>query len=106
VALVAARSPWPDADELSPAHESGDIAVLEMTAWVLGEVRKAKTKAGLSMRARVAILTVVDEPEHLALLRQAEADLRDAGGVDELVMAPGPPEVIVELAREEGLGDR
>jgi valyl-tRNA synthetase len=100
------RSPWPVVGELSPAQESGDIAVLDMTAWVLGEVRKAKTKAGLSMRARVAKLTVVDEPQRLALLVQAEGDLRDAGGIAELVMEPGPPEVIVELAQEEGSGDR
>jgi valyl-tRNA synthetase len=95
------RSPWPDAGELSPAQESGDIAVLEMTTWVLGEIRKAKTKAGLSMRARVARLTVVDEPQRLALLAEAAGDLRDAGGVDELVTVPGPSEVIVELARQE-----
>jgi hypothetical protein len=55
----------------------------------------------------VATLTVVDEPQRLALLGQAGDDLRDAGGVDELALTPGgPPGVVVELAREEGSGDR
>ena len=57
------------------------------------------------MRAPVAKLTVVDDPERLALLGLAESDLRDAGGVEELVIRPGPPEVIVELAPADG-GER
>ncbi len=94
------RSPWPDAEELSPSSQQGDIAVLDVVASVLGEVRRAKTTRQVSMRAPVARLTVVDEPERLALLSQAESDLRDAGGVRELMTRPGPPEVIVELAEE------
>ncbi len=96
------RSPWPDVTELIPAPQQGDIAVLDMVASVLGEVRRAKTTRQTSMRAPVARLTVVDDPERLALLSQAESDLRDAGGVVELVTRPGPPEVIVELAEESG----
>ncbi len=92
------RSPWPDARELAPAQHQGDIAVLDMAAAVLGEVRRAKTTRQVSMRAPVAKLTVVDDPERLTLLGLAESDLRDAGGVDELVIRPGPPEVIVEFA--------
>jgi hypothetical protein len=49
------------------------------------------------MRAPVAVLTVVDSAERLALLAQAESDLRDAGGVVELVTRVGPTEVTVEL---------
>jgi valyl-tRNA synthetase len=92
------RAPWPEPDELSPARDIGAIAVLDMAAYVLGEVRGAKTRGQVSMRATVQTLTVVDDPERLALLAQAEADVREAGGVVELVMRPGPPEVIVELA--------
>jgi valyl-tRNA synthetase len=97
------RSPWPDAEELSPARQQGDVAVLEMAEYVLGEVRRAKTEAKVSMRAPVARLTVVDEPDRLARLAQAEGDLRDAGGVLDLMTRPGPPEVIVELSRDEGV---
>ena len=92
------RAPWPGVEELSPAQQQGDVAVLDMVASVLGAVRRAKADAQVSMRAPVAKLTVVDDPEHVALLRQAESDLRDAGGVAELVLREGPPEVIVELA--------
>ena len=70
-------------------------------AQVLGLVRRAKTTAKRSMRAPVARLTVMDEPGRLALLAQAESDLRDAGGVVELVMRAGAPDVVVELGEEE-----
>jgi valyl-tRNA synthetase len=100
------RAPWPDAGELSPAPEQGDMDVLDMVSAVLGEVRRAKTTAHVSMRAKVAKLTVVDDPERLALLALAEDDLRDAGGVDELVLRPGPAEVIVELAPEDKGDDK
>ena len=66
---------------------------------VLGDVRRAKTARTDVDAGPGGPLTVVDDPERLALLAQAEADLRDAGGVVELVTRPGPPEVIVELAR-------
>ena len=92
------RSPWPVTGELPAAERGGDVAVLEMAAYVLGEIRRAKTAAKTSMRTTVARLTVVDDPERLALLAEAEGDLREAGGVLELTTRPGPPEVIVELA--------
>jgi hypothetical protein len=53
------------------------------------------------MRAPVAKLTVIDDPARLALLAQAENDLRDAGGIVELVTTPGDPDVLVELGEEE-----
>ena len=82
--------------------QRGDVAVLDMAAHVLGETRKAKTAAKVSMRASVARLVVRDSPERLALLAEAEGDLREAGGVIELVTRPGPPHVHVELALAEG----
>jgi valyl-tRNA synthetase len=95
------RSPWPRTEELAPAAQQGDVAVLDMVASVLGEIRREKTTAKVSMRATVARLTVVDEPQRLALLAEAEGDLREAGGVVELVTRPGPSEVVVELARAD-----
>ena len=53
--------------------------MLDTAASALGEIRKEKTTAHVSMRARVATLTVIDTPERLALLRLAETDVRDAG---------------------------
>ncbi len=75
-------------------------AVLEVSAEVLGLVRRAKTTAKRSMRAPVARLTVTDTPGRLAALAAAEGDLRDAGGVVELVTVVGEaPDVVVELRR-------
>jgi valyl-tRNA synthetase len=98
------RSPWPELDEF-PAAVGSDEApgdtVLSVVSEVLGIVRRAKTAAKRSMRAPVTTLTVVDDPARLALLVQAENDLRDAGGIVELVTRPGPPEVTVALDEEE-----
>ena len=97
-------APWPTADELG--SDSGRVgpqtdAVLEVSAEVLGLVRRAKTTAKRSMRAPVARLTVTDTPGRLAALAAAEGDLRDAGGVVELVTVVGEaPDVVVELAEE------
>jgi hypothetical protein len=54
------------------------------------------------MRAPVAVLTVTDSGERLAALSQAEDDLRDAGGVVELVTLAGDePAVDVVLAEDD-----
>jgi valyl-tRNA synthetase len=106
------RAPWPGVDEFpaaapasGDATDAGDAAggtVLGVVAAVLGAVRRAKTEAKRSMRAPVARLIVVDDPARLALLAQAEGDLRDAGGIVELITTSGPPSVIVELGEEDG----
>jgi valyl-tRNA synthetase len=107
------RAPWPMASELPRAPDSdgagtahSDTAsqgatVLEVAAYVLGEVRRAKTAAKRSMRVPVARLTVVDEPTRLSLLAQSESDLRQAGHILELVTRTGPPDIKVELAPDE-----
>ncbi|HZQ29214.1 MAG TPA: valine--tRNA ligase [Acidimicrobiales bacterium] len=89
------RAPWPT----PPAEaEGGDPAVLEAVAAVLGQVRKAKTEAQVSMRAPVSRLLVRDTPEAVTRVRAAAADLREAGSVSELVFEEGEPEVNVALA--------
>ena len=100
------RAPWPDVTEFPAAIVRGTVSgpedsVLSVVAGVLGAVRRAKTTAKRSMRAPVARLTVVDNPARLALLAQAESDLRDAGGVIDLIMNSGPPDVGVELGEED-----
>jgi valyl-tRNA synthetase len=87
------RSPWPSADALrqsagtedaaSPGDEP-DPAVLAVAAAVLGEVRKAKSEAKLSMRTDVASVTVTDTPDRLALLALAVADVCSAGRIGDL----------------------
>ena len=76
------RAAWPDAGRLRAA--GGDPLVLEVTAAVLGEVRKAKTAARASMRADVSRLELADTPARLAALNAAEADVREAGRIADL----------------------
>jgi valyl-tRNA synthetase len=98
---------WPTAGELgtgddgNPEVDPWVDAVLDVAADVLGQVRRAKTTAKRSMRAPVSRLTVTDTPARLEALGAAERDLRDAGGVVELVTRAGDePSVEVELAEE------
>ena len=84
------RAPWPDVAELPVDTHGADLGVLEATAGVLGEIRKAKTGAQVSQRSAVAKLVVIDDAEQLRLIAAAQRDLCDAGNVRELGCAPGP----------------
>ena len=77
------RAPWPTLGEFA-GHEGADPAVLRVAAGVLAEVRRAKTTAKRSMRARVAELTVSGPAPTLAAVTAARGDLVDAGGIDDL----------------------
>ena len=91
----------PDDDGGAPAPDAAVDAVLDVAAEVLGLVRRAKTTAKRSMRAQVAVLTVTDSPYSLEALAAADGDLREAGGVLELVTVVGDvPAVEVQLAEE------
>ncbi len=94
------RAAWPDAEELrASAGGRADPVVLDVTAEVLSQVRRAKTERRLSMRAPVARLVVRDGPDRVAALRRAEGDLRDAGGIERLEIGEGEPvSVQVDLA--------
>jgi valyl-tRNA synthetase len=99
-------APWPSPSEVGGPWADGTGAdaiglVLEAASDVLGQIRKAKTEAKRSMRWPVATLTVVDTAGRIAALRSAEEDLRDAGGVVDLVTAEGDPAVVVQLADGE-----
>ena len=56
----------------------GDPLVIEVAGAVLSEVRKAKTEAGVSLRADVESVVVRDTPERLAALALAADDVQDA----------------------------
>ncbi|GAA2203973.1 valine--tRNA ligase [Nonomuraea monospora] len=76
------RSSWPAVE-----RGAGDPAVLSVASEVLGQIRKAKSEAKLSMRAEVSRLTVWT-PD-LELVRQAQDDLCAAGNVEEFVLESG-----------------
>jgi valyl-tRNA synthetase len=91
------RAAWP-----SPAeHPFGgeDTTVLDVTGAAIGQVRKAKTDAKVSMRWPVERAVVTLPAEQLAALESAAADLREAGGIAalELVAGDGPLAVTVVL---------
>jgi valyl-tRNA synthetase len=72
---------WPSA-----GADAGDPAVLATAAAVLGQVRKAKTAARLSIRAEAARVVVRGPDE--AAVRASEPDLRAAGNITDFVFEP------------------
>ena len=94
------RTSWPVAGDVATG---GDPAVLAVAGEVLAQVRKAKSTAKVSMRAEVQRLTVRDSAARLALVREAQGDLVNAGVVTgELLLAEAAaPSVEVVLAPVE-----
>ena len=77
------RASWPGAD-VPPGADAVDAAMYELAGTVLGDIRKAKTEAGTSLRAEVDTVVVRDTAERLALLAPAVADINEAGRVARL----------------------
>ena len=100
------RATWPTGGDFPPAATTADQGVYEVAAAVLGEIRKAKTEAGVSLRADVESAVVHGTPDRLALLAPAAADVAEAGCVASLTTteAPGSEElaVTVTLASADG----
>jgi valyl-tRNA synthetase len=96
------RSAWPVVAELEPSAGSGDAALLRDVSTVLSLVRKAKSEAKVSMRARVARVVVSGPEDALVHVRAAADDLCGTGRIDELVLeaAQGPLSATVELAED------
>ena len=78
------RTPWPNEGELAQITSGADPAVYEMGASVLGEVRKCKALAKLSVRAEVERVVVRDSPERLSALAGVVDDVRQAGNIAEI----------------------
>jgi valyl-tRNA synthetase len=80
--------PWPTANEVK-AGEQGNIEVLDAIGEAIGAARRAKTEAKRSMKTAVTSMIVTDTAERLASLKLAEADLREAGAIEELLFVEG-----------------
>ena len=92
------QAPWPHVSEVGP-HAGAEPYVLDVATQVLSAVRRAKTDNKLSMKARVAQVTVFGPPDTLEAVFLAQSDLVDAGGIDNLVTVEDPDmRVEVELA--------
>ena len=96
------RAAWPKADDIAARAGNGDPETLEAVAEVLSQVRKAKSDAKKSMRARVAKADVVGPAEAIARVKTVEDDLVAAGGIDAIAYATADQiSVTAELAPDE-----
>jgi valyl-tRNA synthetase len=91
---------WPTPAELPTGGSGSDGRLLDDVGTVLGAVRRAKTAAKRSMRARCARVVVTAPAATLDLVRLAVDDLVAAGVIDDLELRTGDGEidVSVELA--------
>jgi valyl-tRNA synthetase len=97
------RAPWPTVSEVSAlGSDHGGPAVLIAASELLGEVRKTKTAAGVSLRAPVALVQVTASDDRLALLQAAADDIQEAGAIAEMHWSSSgddaPAHVKIELA--------
>jgi valyl-tRNA synthetase len=90
------RARWP-ADELRRTSNDGHPLVLEVAVAVLGEIRRAKAAANVSLRTPVRILTVSDAADRLAALASAESDVRAAGKIAAMQFRRSDASLHIEL---------
>ncbi len=76
------RASWPEAAAVAAIVADGDAAAFDAVADVLVFVRKAKSDAKRSMRARLASVTVQAPDLTIERLLTVEGDLVAAGGID------------------------
>ncbi|MHB0927922.1 MAG: valine--tRNA ligase [Candidatus Nanopelagicales bacterium] len=82
------RQSWPNADAIAQLAGDGDAAAYDAVAEVLVFVRKAKSDAKKSMRARLATALVLGPDALLERVRAVQSDLVAAGGIDEISYGP------------------
>ena len=82
------QAPWPDAGVLRVAGAGGNPLAFEVSTAALGEIRRAKTEVGVSLRSDVERAVVRDTAERLAAV--ATEDLADAGKVADLELIEAP----------------
>ena len=88
---------WPRPGELLEGTAEPDGLLLDDVGAVLGEIRRAKTMAKVSMRAPVRRVAVVGPAATIERLALAADDLRAAGGVELLELDVGGTELVVQV---------
>jgi valyl-tRNA synthetase len=86
------RAPWPTAAETSA--ETGTDAgeeFIEAICGTIAAIRRAKTEAKVSQRARVETVAVTAPAAVLDAVRAGWPDIADAGSVDAVTWHEGPP---------------
>ncbi len=97
------RAAWPARDEIpGPAAGTGRSAVLPAARRVLADIRRAKTEAGVSLRAPVTRVVITAPAPLLEALDAVADDLREAGSVEDLkLVASGPDGGIDDISVEQ-----
>ncbi|MEV5976207.1 valine--tRNA ligase [Streptomyces sp. NPDC052114] len=90
------RAAWPDT--AGALQHAGDPAVLATASEAIAAVRRAKSRAKLSMRAEVAKATVTAERAVLDRFAVAEGDLRAAGRIGAVELREAEGDLQVEVA--------
>jgi valyl-tRNA synthetase len=99
------RAPWPTASEFSDVVGDAAPTLLDVAGALLSDIRKAKSAERRSQRHEVLSVVVEDEPDVIATLLLAEADLKHAGVVQDLVAKEGAErKVWVQLAPDAAGG--
>lgn len=79
------RSTWPSDTEFP---SGGDPHILERVSEALSGLRKVKSDAKVSMKARLTEASIEGTADVIHSISEARDDLRAAGGVDELILVP------------------
>ena len=90
------RASWPTVEEME--GHAGEPGVFDAVSRILGEIRKAKSDAKVSMRAEVESASVTAAPALIEDARMAEADLVAAGRVGSIDYSEGDFSVESRLA--------
>jgi valyl-tRNA synthetase len=92
------RASWPDAAELRKLADGGRPELLDAVGAALSGVRRAKSAAKVSMKAEVAQARIAGDADVVALVDAVAADLRSAGGIQDLTLDPsGTTELTVDV---------
>ena len=90
------RAAWPTPEEIEGRVE-GDARVYTEASRVLGEIRRHKSLNGWKTKTPVTV-AIVGDAQTLAVIRQAEPDVRAAVSASSIELREGAPEVLVAAA--------
>ena len=93
------RAPWPAVAELDRVSAADPEArqALDAAIDVLGEIRRVKSIEKRPLKARIDVAVVRWSEPAIGLLKQVEADVRTAGGVERFEYQPGDDRLSMTL---------
>ena len=91
------RSPWPTSVEIESLAAGQDATIIDEIAAVLTLLRKAKSEANASMRAKISEATITGPAEMIGRIESARADLSATGSIAELHLVPSDQPLAVHV---------